>query len=311
MSVMMKGKHLTSILDLTNEEIHQIFQVAERLKLERMQGITHHILPGRTLGMIFEKPSTRTRVSFEVGINQLGGMGLYLSSKDLQLGRGETIADTARVMSRYVDGIMARVFSHNTITELAKHATIPIINGLSDFEHPCQALADLFTAKEKFGSFRNLKMAYIGDGNNVCNSLMFLCAKLGVDFASASPGGYLPNREIVEKATEIAKLNACGVATGTDPFEAVMRAQIIYTDVWVSMGDEAQKAERLKQFEKYRVNKDLLELADRDAIVMHCLPAHRGEEITDEVLDGPKSVVWDEAENRMHVQKAVMALLMR
>ena len=311
MSVMMKGKHLTSILDLSVEEIHQIFKVAERLKLEKMQGIQHHILPGRTLGMIFEKPSTRTRISFEVGINHLGGSGLYLSSRDLQLGRGETIADTARVLSRYVDGIMARVFSHNTITELAEHATVPVINGLSDFAHPCQVLADIFTVYEKFGSLKNIKLAYIGDGNNVCNSLMFICGKLGIDFASASPGGYLPKREVIEQATEFAKLNASGMANGTDPFEAVNRAHVVYTDVWVSMGDEEEKAERLKRFEKYRLNQDLLSLADKDAIVLHCLPAHRGEEITDDVIDGPQSAVWDEAENRMHVQKAVMALTMR
>jgi len=311
MSITMKGKHLTSILDLSVEEIHQIFKVAETLKLQNLQGIKHHILPDRNLAMIFEKPSTRTRVSFEVGINQLGGKGLYLSSKDLQLGRGETVADTAKVLSRYVDGIMARVFEHKKITEMAKYSSVPVINGLSDYEHPCQALADIFTLKEKFGKLQGLRLAYIGDGNNVCNSLMFICAKLGINIACASPGGFQPKREVVDIAANLAKMSASGVAAGTDPFEAVMRANVVYTDVWVSMGDEKEKESRLKRFEKYQVNKDLLELADRDAIVLHCLPAHRNDEITDEVIDGPQSMVWDEAENRLHVQKAIMALLMK
>lgn len=311
MSVLMKGRHLTSILDLSLEEIHQILKVTETLKLEKMRGVPHPSLQGRTLAMIFEKPSTRTRVSFEVGINQLGGMGIYLSSKDLQLGRGETIADTARVLSRYVDGIMARVFSHNTITQLAEYSTVPIINGLSDFEHPCQALGDIFTLMEKFGSLSGIKMAYIGDGNNVCNSLIFLCAKLGMDFQSASPNGYLPKKEVMDKALEIAKETGAKIGAGTDIDEALKDAKAVYTDVWISMGDEKEKEERLKKFMPYQVNQELLKKVHPQAVILHCLPAHRGEEITDEAIDGPQSAVWDEAENRLHVQKAIMSLLMR
>jgi len=311
MAVSMKGKHLTSIMDLSVEEIYEILKVTETLKLERLRGIPHPVLQGRNLAMIFEKPSTRTRVSFEVGINQLGGSGLYLSSRDLQLGRGETIADTARVLSRYVDGIMARVFSHNTILELAKYSSVSVINGLSDFEHPCQALGDIFTMHEKFGKLKNLKMTYIGDGNNVCNSLMFICAKLGINFYSASPGEYLPKQDVIELAQKTAKKTGAKIINGTNPIEAVSDAHVIYTDVWVSMGDEAEKKERMKKFQPYQVRRKLIEKAREDVIVMHCLPAHRGDEITDEVIDGPHSAVWDEAENRLHVQKAIMSLLMR
>ncbi|MCD4782454.1 MAG: ornithine carbamoyltransferase [Candidatus Eremiobacteraeota bacterium] len=311
MAVSMKGKHLTSILDFSVEEIYEILKVAETLKLERLRGIPHPVLPGRNLAMIFEKPSTRTRVSFEVGINQLGGSGLYLSSKDLQLGRGETVADTARVLSRYVDGIMARVFSHKTIVELAENSSVSVINGLSDFVHPCQTLADIFTMQEKFGSLKGLKMAYIGDGNNVCNSLMFICAKLGINFYSASPGGFLPKQDVIDLSQKMAKETGCRIVNGTNLNEAVSDAHVIYTDVWVSMGDDSGKEEGIKKFLPYQVRQKLIEKANKDVIVMHCLPAHRGEEITDEVLDGPHSVVWDEAENRLHVQKAIMSLLIR
>lgn len=311
MSISMKGKHITSILDLSAEEIRQVLKTSEKLKLERLQGVPHHILPGRALGMIFEKPSTRTRISFEVGINQLGGTGLYLSSRDLQLGRGETIADTARVLARYVDGIMARVFSHNTIIELAKYSTVPVINGLSDFEHPCQALGDIFTMEEKFGKLKGLKLAYIGDGNNVCNSLMFICAKLGINFHSASPGGYLPSERVMNISLDLAKKTGAKIEAGRDIDAALKNADAIYTDVWVSMGDEKEKEERLKQFQPYQLNGETLKKASPDAIVLHCLPAHRGEEITDEVMDGSQSAVWDQAENRLHVQKAIIALVMR
>ncbi len=307
----MKGKHLTSILDLSTEEIRQIFHMTCRLKQETHSGQTHHILPGRVLGMIFEKPSTRTRVSFEAGIYQLGGTGLYLSSNDLQLGRGETVGDTAQVLSRYLDGIMARVFSHNTITELARYSRVPVINGLSDYEHPCQVLADLFTVEEKFGHLEGLKLAYIGDGNNVCNSLMYICAKLGVNFASAHPNKFFPTDEVIEKTREISSKSNATIELGTDPVTAVKGAHAIYTDVWVSMGDEKDEASRLKEFAPYQVNSKLMEHAEDHGIVLHCLPAHRGQEITDEVLDGPRSAVWDEAENRLHVQKALMALMMR
>jgi len=311
MSVNMKGKSITSILDLSVEEIEEIFAVTDILKLERMRGVPHCVLPGRVLGMIFEKPSTRTRVSFETGIYQLGGTGLYLSSKDLQLGRGETIADTARVLSRYLDCIMARVFSHNTILELAKYATVPVINGLCDMEHPCQALADLYTVKEKFGSLKGRKLAYIGDGNNVCHSLMYICAKLGVNFAGAHPNAFFPKDEVIENTKKLTHMSESTIELGTDPISAVSGADVIYTDVWVSMGDEAEKEKRLKQFRPFQLNSKLLKHAEKHAIVLHCLPAHRGEEITDEVIDGPHSAVWDEAENRMHVQKALMALIIR
>lgn len=311
MAVNMKGKHLTSILDLSTEEIEQIFATCETLKLERLRGIAHNILPGRVLGMIFEKSSTRTRVSFETGIYQLGGTGLYLSSRDLQLGRGETIADTARVLSRYVDCIMARVFAHQTILDLAFNSSVPVINGLSDYEHPCQVLADLFTLKEKFGHLKGLKLAYIGDGNNVCHSLMFICAKLGVNFASAHPNAFFPKESAVEATREILAATGATMELGTDPVAAVKGAHAIYTDVWVSMGDEAEKEERLAKFAPYQVNSALMAQAEKHAIVLHCLPAHRGEEITDEVIDGQQSAVWDEAENRLHAQKALMALVMR
>jgi ornithine carbamoyltransferase len=311
MAVNMKGKHLTSILDISTEEIHQIFATCETLKLERLRGVPHHVLPGRVLGMIFEKSSTRTRVSFEAGIYQLGGTGLYLSSRDLQLGRGETIADTARVLSRYLDGIMARVFSHQTIVDLAKYSTVPVINGLCDLEHPCQVLADLFTMKEKFGSLKGLKLAYIGDGNNVCHSLMYICAKLGVNFASAHPNAFFPKDEVIKNTKKLLKETGAKLELGTDPVAAVKGADAIYTDVWVSMGDEAEKEDRLKKFAPYQLNSKLMSKAEKHALVLHCLPAHRGEEITDEVIDGPNSGAWDEAENRLHVQKAVMALVMR
>jgi ornithine carbamoyltransferase len=311
MAIDMKGKHLTSILDLSTEELNQIFAVTEALKLERLSGRVNHVLPGRVLAMIFEKPSTRTRVSFETGIYQLGGTALYLSSRDLQLGRGETVGDTARVLSRYADCIMARVFSQDTIIELAKHSSVPVINGLSDKEHPCQVLADLFTMKEKFGRLEGLKLAYIGDGNNVCASLMYICAKLGVNFASAHPNSFFPADEVIENSRKITSFTGATIELGTDPVAAVKGAHAIYTDVWVSMGDEEQAEARLKKFAPFQVNSRLMKHAEKHAVVLHCLPAHRGQEITDEVIDGPHSAVWDEAENRMHVQKAVMALLVR
>jgi ornithine carbamoyltransferase len=305
----MKGRNLLSLADLTLEEIEQIFATTQMLKLQQKTGVPHPILAGRTLGMIFEKPSTRTRVSFEVGMYQLGGYALYLSSSDLQLGRGETIGDTAAVLSRYVDGIMARTFKHSTVTGLARYGTVPVINGLSDFEHSCQVLGDLFTAIEKKGKLQGLKMAYIGDGNNVCHSLLYGCAKTGMHFACASPSGFTPDGDVVAGAKEFAKKWGAAVEITDDPVAVVKNADVIYTDVWVSMGQDKEREERLKKFQKYQVNGDLMAHATPGAIVMHCLPAHRGEEITDEVMDGPHSVVIDEAENRLHVQKAVMALL--
>jgi ornithine carbamoyltransferase len=310
LSASMKGKHITSILDLSTDEINVIFSTSKYLKSERQREFVNHILPGKVLAMIFEKPSTRTRVSFETGIYQLGGYGLYLTNRDLQLGRGETIADTAKVLSRYVDGIMARVFSHNTILELAQNSSVPVINGLDDDEHPCQALTDLFTMEEKFGSLKGRKLAYVGDGNNVCVSLMYTCAKLGVNFSGAFPEGYFPPDKVIEKSIELTKDSDSVIELGTDPVEIVTGADAVYTDVWVSMGQDEEREEKLRKLQPYRVNADLVRHASPHAIVLHCLPAHRGEEITDQVLDGPQSAVFDQAENRLHVQKGIMALIM-
>lgn len=311
MSVNLKGRHFTSVLDFTADEIIEVFAKTRQLKKERMERQIHHMLPDRILAMIFEKPSTRTRVSFEAGIYQLGGTGLYLSSRDLQLGRGETIGDTARVLCRYVDGIMARVFAQNTIDELAKNSTVPVINGLSDAEHPCQVMADLFTMQEKMGRLKGLKLAYIGDGNNVCNSLMYICGKLGVNFISAHPNMFFPKENVVETARALAKESGASIELGADPLTAVKDADAIYTDVWVSMGDESEMEKRLVEFAEFQINSELMSHAKEDAIVLHCLPAHREQEITSDVIDGPNSAVWDEAENRLHVQKALMSMIMR
>jgi ornithine carbamoyltransferase len=273
-------------------------------------GEAHPLLKDKSLAMIFQKPSTRTRVSFEVGMSQLGGHALYLGPDDLQLRRGETIADTAKVLSRYVDGIMARVFSHEDIIDLAKNSSIPVINGLSDMYHPCQGLTDMFTIWELFGTFRNLKVTFVGDGdNNVTNSLMLLCARLGVNFTVSSPSKYSVSKKVLSLAKDEAKYSGAKIKATNDVKAAVRNANVIYTDVWVSMGREDCE-QRLKAFPPYQVNENLVKLADSDAIVMHCLPAHRGEELTDEVIDGPHSVVFDQAENRLHVQKALMSLVM-
>jgi ornithine carbamoyltransferase len=268
------------------------------------------LLKGKTLAMIFEKPSTRTRISFEVGMWQLGGYALYLSAEDLQLGRGETISDTARVLSRYVNGIMARVFGHQTILDLIHSSTVPVINGLSDFSHPCQGLADLFTIYEKKGRLSGLKLAYVGDGNNVAHSLLYGCSKVGMDIILACPKGYEPRSEVVAGAKEEAKKSGCEVKVTIDPREAVKGADVVYTDVWASMGKEKEHEERVKKFKLYQVNPQLVKGAKEDYIFMHCLPAHRGEEVTDEVADSRSSVIFDQAENRMHTQKALMALTM-
>ena len=305
----MHAKHLLSLKDLTPAEIEELFTLTTRLKDD--PGAYRGALAGKTLGMIFQKPSTRTRVSFEVGMFQLGGHALYLSSNDIQLHRGETVADTARVLSRFVDGIMARVFSHQDLIDLSKHATVPIINGLSDLLHPCQALADYFTLLERRGSLRGLKMAYVGDGNNVCHELMFGAAKLGLAMSVACPEGYDPNPLIVKSAArEAQKAKAPAAQVTRDPFEAVAGADVIYTDVWTSMGQEAEQQQRLRAFEGYQVTAELMAAANPECVFMHCLPAHRGEEVAAEVIDGPQSVVFDEAENRMHTQKALMIALM-
>lgn len=308
---MLKGKDLLSIHDLTTEEVFEILDLTKELKAKQKAGVPHKILEGKTLGMIFEKSSTRTRVSFETGMYQLGGQALFLSNRDLQIGRGEPIKDTARVLSRYLDGVMIRTFGHEIVEEFALYADIPVINALTDLLHPCQALTDLFTIQEHKGeNLKGLKMAYIGDGNNMTHSLMYACAKAGINFASASPKGYEPKQEIIDNAKIDAARSDATIEILNDPYEAAKDADILYTDVWASMGQEAEHDARVKIFKDYQINKDLLSVADKRAIVMHCLPAHRGEEIAEDVLENNADVIFDEAENRLHTQKAIMALLM-
>lgn len=304
----MLNKDLIADYDLTPEDLATIFDLAARVKKNPAEYRT--ALAGQTLAMIFQKPSTRTRVSFEVGIYQLGGSGLFLTSNDLQLGRGETIADTAKVLSRFVSGIMARVFAHANIEALADNATVPVINGLSDLLHPCQALADFLTMKEKRGDLKGLKLTYVGDSNNVSNSLMIMAMKLGVQMAIASPKGFQPDPALLERALAARISPDLKIEVTDDPFVAVKGADFVYTDVWASMGQEKEHSERVKIFTPYQVNAKLMAAAGSQALFLHCLPAHRGEEVTDEVVDSPASVVFDEAENRLHAQKAVMLLLM-
>jgi ornithine carbamoyltransferase len=303
-------KDLVSMLDIKDDLI-EILNIASDLKLRWEKGEEYKPLKNMTLGMIFEKPSTRTRISFEVAMTQLGGHALYLSPKDLQMGRGETIADTAMVLSRYVNAIMYRAFSHQMMVELARNSTVPVINGLDNVEHPCQILADLLTIKEHKGDFKGLKLAYVGDGNNVCNSLLLGCAMVGINMNVGCPAGYLPDQRIFELASKIAQEKGSHLHMIANPTAAVQNVDIIYTDVWVSMGDEDEKAKREQMFAPYQVNSDLVSLAKSDCIVLHCLPAHRGVEITDEVIDGPHSVVFDQAENRLHAQKALLVRLLR
>jgi ornithine carbamoyltransferase len=310
MALLMKGKSLASLDHFIREEIEQILKTSGVLKRQLLRGQEHPVLKGKTLAMIFEKPSTRTRVSFEVGMWQLGGYALYLSASDLQLGRGETIADTAQTLSRYVNGIMARVFSHQTILDLIQHSKVPVINGLSDFSHPCQGLADLFTVYEKKGRLGGLKLAYVGDGNNVAHSLIDGCSKVGMNIVLACPKGYEPDSKVVAQGKKEARKNGSEVRVTDDPKEAVKGADIIYTDVWASMGKEKEHGERVKILKPYQVNPKLVKGAKEDYIFMHCLPAHRGEEVTDEVADSKNSVIFDQAENRLHTQKALMALVM-
>jgi ornithine carbamoyltransferase len=293
--------NLISIADLSSGKISRLLDRAEQFKAGRDAGEGRDILKGKSVAMIFEKPSTRTRVSLEVAATEMGGLALYLSSGELQLGRGETIADTARVLSRYVHGITARVFDHRTVVALAEHATVPVINALSDQEHPCQILADLMTMRERFGRLEGLKVAWIGDGNNVCNSLILASAMVGMEMTVASPPGYEPKSYILQKAGELGGIPE----VVNDPAQAAKGADVLVTDTWVSMGDEAEEAERLRVFGRYQVNAELLGLAAPEAITMHCLPAHRGQEITDEAMDGPHSAIFDEAENRLHTSKAV------
>jgi ornithine carbamoyltransferase len=303
----LKGRSFTRVADWSHEELEIVLALAEELKELRRRREEHHLLPGRTLGMIFQKPSTRTRVSFEVGIYELGGIGLYLSAADLQLGRGETIKDTAHVLSRYLDAIMIRTFAQSDVEELAHHASIPVINGLTDSSHPCQALADAMTIRERFGRLAGLRVAYLGDGNNVCASLMVACAKLGADFVAATPPGYRPEERVVE----LARAAGGNVELIDDPREAARGADVLYTDVWTSMGQDEERERRLRDLAGYGIDAGLLGLASERAIVLHCLPAHYGEEIAEDVLYGPQSAVWDQAENRLHAQKALLALVVR
>jgi ornithine carbamoyltransferase len=303
-------KDLLTVHDLTSEEIEQVLERSAWLKKAQKDGIVHHPLKGKSLGMIFEKSSTRTRVSFEVGMYQLGGQALFLSPADLQMGRGEPVSDTAKTLSRYLDGIMIRTFAQSMVEELAQHASIPVINGLTDLHHPCQALADLFTVQEHRGALKGLRFCYIGDGNNMAHSLIEACVTVGMHVSLACPAGYAPDAGIMREAKQVAKRTGANLGLTDDPKKAVKDADVVYTDVWASMGQEKEHALRVKAFAGYQVDEKLMKLADPKALVMHCLPAHRGEEISAAVIDGPQSVVFDQAENRLHTQKAIMELLM-
>ncbi|MFZ2357088.1 MAG: ornithine carbamoyltransferase [Candidatus Omnitrophota bacterium] len=293
-------KDLISIKDLTLKEIDEIFDLTDRLKKDRTK--FSKALAGKTLALIFQKPSNRTRVSFEVGMYQLGGYSVYLGPDEINLGVRESIHDVAKTLSRYVNGIVLRTFEHKNTVEMAKFATIAVINGLSDFSHPCQAMADIYSVKEKLKNIKGKTLAYIGDGNNVCNSLIFACDKVGMNINVATPGGYEPSQEILKTKSRLNLFN--------DPFSAVKDVDVIYTDVWASMGQEAQAQERKRAFQGFQINTKLVSLAKKNVLIMHCLPAHRGQEITDEVIDSPNSIVFDQAENRMHVQKAILIKLL-
>ena len=310
MAVNMKGKSLLTIHELSLEEVWQIFELSKSLKEKRLSGEPHRLLEGKKLGMIFSKPSTRTRVSFEVGIFELGGTGLYFNQNDLQLKKSENVSDTAKVLSRYLDGIMIRTFDHQDVVDLATFGSIAIINGLTDLHHPCQVLADLFTILEKKRTLQGLKLAYIGDGNNMAHSLLHGCAKVGMNISIASPSGYTPLDSVVAESQKDAKYMGSTIEILNDPIAAVKDADIVYTDVWASMGQEKEAQERKKKFLKYQINPELVKHAKDDYLFMHCLPAHRGDEVVNEVIDSANSVVFDEAENRLHAQKAVMALVM-
>lgn len=302
-----RKKDFLTIWDLSKNEIENLIKRA----LEFKSGVDKNKCPliGKSIGLFFEKPSTRTRVSFEVGIYQLGGQSIYLNPREIQLGRGESIADTARVLSRYLNGIILRTYSHASIEEFASHATVPVVNGLSDFHHPCQALADLMTIMEKKEKLKGIRLAYIGDGNNVANSLIEAAARTGINITIACPEGYEPNPDVIDRARNSA--DAGEIIILRNPKEAAGRADVIYTDVWVSMGQEAEAEKKKSKFKNYQINSQLLQCAKHDVIVLHCLPAHRGEEITDEVMDGPNSAVFDQAENRLHTEKALLEFLIR
>ena len=304
----MKNKHLLKLLDLSREEIYEILDLADQLKYDQKHGIPHEVLKGKTLAMIFSKNSTRTRVSFEVGMFQLGGHALFLSDSVSQIGRGEPVQDTARVISRYCDGIMIRTYAQQEAEDLAKYGSVPVINGLTDFSHPCQVLADLMTIREHKAQLEGLKVCYVGDGNNMANSIIVGGLKCGMDVSIASPGGYTPDQQVLDFAKSVTDASFTLTA---DPFEAAKDADVIFTDVWASMGMEDERVQRAKAFVGYQVNDALMAVAKPDCMVQHCLPAHRGEEITEEVFEAHAKEIFDEAENRLHAQKAVMALLMR
>ncbi|MGQ9476419.1 MAG: ornithine carbamoyltransferase [Actinomycetota bacterium] len=302
----LKGRDLLSVSDLSAIELRGLLDAAGEFKRSLREGKVRPSLRGKLVALIFQKPSTRTRVSFEAAVYHLGGFPVTMLASEMQLGRGETISDTGRVLSRYVQAIAIRTFAQREVEELADAAEVPVINALTDLEHPCQVLADLFTIRERFGDFSGLRLAYLGDGNNVANSLALGCALMGISFTAACPPGYDPDAEVLGRARSLA--GEAGVRIVRDPREAVSGAQVLYTDVWVSMGQTGEE-ERLRALRPYQLNEELLQLAHPEAVVMHCLPAHRGQEITDRVLDGPRSVVWDQAENRMHAQAALLHLL--
>jgi ornithine carbamoyltransferase len=302
-------RDIISVMDM-REDFENILASAAKMKKEPKKGQKQDVLKGKVLGMVFEKPSLRTRVSFEVGMSQLGGKALYIGPDELSIGKRESVSDVANVLSRYVSAIMYRAFSNQTMKELAKHASVPVINGLDDIEHPCQCAADLLTVMEKKGKLKGLQLVYVGDGNNVCNSLLLGCALTGMDMRAATPKDYKPSADILAKAQEIAKEKGGKIETMSNPFQAVEGSDVVYTDTWVSMGQEAEKEQREKLFLPYQVNERLLEKAGKDYIFMHCLPAHRGLEVSAEVIDGPHSVVFDQAENRMHAQKAILVAVL-
>ncbi|KRE97929.1 ornithine carbamoyltransferase [Paenibacillus sp. Soil766] len=310
LAAQLKGKDFLALIDYTAEELEYLIQYAIELKRKQKVGEPHAVLAGKTLGMIFEKSSTRTRVSFEVGMYQLGGQALFLSKNDLQLGRGETVWDTAQTLSRYLDGIMIRTYEHRKVIDLARGATVPVINGLTDHAHPCQVMADYQTVLEKKGRLKGIKVAYIGDGNNMVHSLMMGASKLGMDFAVASPEGYESDKEVIRQSKENAAQSGGSLLVTNDPREAIENADIIYTDVWASMGQEAEQQEREIAFKNFQVNEALVKYAKQDYLFMHCLPAHRGEEVSEGVIDGAHSIIFDQAENRLHAQKAIMAATM-
>ncbi|MGH3109527.1 MAG: ornithine carbamoyltransferase [Gaiellaceae bacterium] len=307
----LKGRSFTRVASWSRDELATLLDLADELKAERAHRPELRVLPGRTIGLIFHKPSTRTRVAFEVGIAELGGMALFLPASELQLARGESYRDTALVLSRFLSALMIRTFEHDEVEEFAEHASIPVINGLTDLAHPLQALADAMTLRERFGTLEGIRLAYVGDGNNVCHSLMRIAARFGLDFVAATPSGYEPDAAIVSSSRDEAGAAGGSVALTTDPRDAARHAHAVYTDVWTSMGQDGDREQRLRDLEPYRVDGDLLALADPDGVAMHCLPAHVGEEIAGDVLYGPRCLAWEQAENRLHTQKALMALVIR